>query len=173
MRLHVFLLAALLGTSPAMANDPPPAREAAGPEMTKPEETKPKVTSPTRQRLTMEQRFDLANTTRDGHLTLDQAKRGYKTVARNFELIDTTGKGFVTLEDIRAWRKATRLLRQAERAALNDPLRPRQALQRTPSDIPAHEAVEPAAPVGPSAPGSATVAQADADPAVPNPIDQR
>jgi hypothetical protein len=99
----------------------------------------------------MEQRFDLANTTRDGRLTLAQAKISYKTVARNFELIDTSGKGFVTLEDIRAWRKAARLMRQAQRSALNDPLRPRQALQRTPSEIPAHEAAEPL-PAGATAP---------------------
>jgi hypothetical protein len=99
----------------------------------------------------MEQRFDLANTTRDGRLTLAQAKINYKTVARNFELIDTSGKGFVTLEDIRAWRKAARLMRQAQRSALNDPLRPRQALQRTPSEIPAHEAAEPR-PAGATAP---------------------
>ena len=167
MRLHVFLLAALLGASPAMANDPPPAREG-----TKPAVTKPEASTPARPRLTMEQRFDLANTTQDGRLTLDQAKVGYKTVARNFELIDTTGKGFVTLEDVRAWRKATRLVRQAARSAANDPLRPRQALQRTPTDIPAHEAVEPAPPDKQTAEGQAKVAQADAGPGEPPP-DQR
>ena len=160
MRLHVFLLAALLGTSPAMADDPPAAQG------------KPGVTTPTRQRLTMEQRFELANTTRDGRLTLEQAKTGYKTVARNFELIDTTGKGFVTLEDVRAWRQATRLVRQATRSAANDPLRPRQALQRTPTDIPAHEAVEPAPPDKQTTEGQAKVAQADAGPGEPPP-DQR
>ena len=163
MRLHVFLLAALLGTSPAMADDPPAAQG------------KPGVTTPTRQRLTMEQRFELANTTRDGRLTLEQAKTGYKTVARNFELIDTTGKGFVTLEDVRAWRQATRLVRQATRSAANDPLRPRQALQRTPSDIPAHEAPPPVDPrsADQGAEEPATVAQADSAPVEPNPPDQR
>lgn len=175
MRLHVFLLAALLGVSPAMAETPSPVGPPAGtpfgtpsgppldPDMAQGQTTSsamppqgagsratpaaplPKVVTPSRVRLTMEQRFDLANTSRDGRLTLDQAKTGYKTVARNFELIDTSGKGFVTLEDIRAWRKATRLLRQAQRSAQNDPLRPRQALQRTPSEIPVHEAAEPQA----------------------------
>lgn len=174
MRLHVFLLAALLGVSPAMAETlspvGPPPGSPTGPETAQgpttnpempphgvgspaaPPAPLPKVVTPSRTRLTMEQRFDLANTSRDGRLTLDQAKTGYKTVARNFELIDTSGKGFVTLEDIRAWRKATRLLRQAQRSARNDPLRPRQALQRTPSEIPVHEIAEPSAADAASAP---------------------
>jgi len=119
MRLHLFLLAALLGATPVMANDPPP---------------KPEVTTPARPRLTTEQRFNRANTTGDGQLTLEQAKSGYKTVARNFATIDVTNKGFVTIEDIQAWHKAVREARRLARAASNDPLRPRQALQRTPVD---------------------------------------
>jgi hypothetical protein len=119
MRLRLFLLAALVAAGPAWAASPPSAPEAA---------TKPNT------RMTMEQRFERANTAQDGRLTLEQAKRGYKTIARNFARIDTTGKGFVTIEDIRAWRQANREARQAARAAMNDPLRPRHAVQRAPGD---------------------------------------
>jgi hypothetical protein len=59
-------------------------------------------------RMTMNERFTAANTTHDGHLTLDQAKTGYRTVARHFAAIDTGHKGYVTEDDIRAWEKAQR-----------------------------------------------------------------
>ncbi len=124
MRLLPLVLAILLGISPALANDPP---------------SKPAAATP-RPRMTTEQRFEQANTTRDGQLTLEQARQGYKTVARAFETIDATGKGFVTLEDVRAWQKAARDARQAARTTLNDPLRPRHAVQRGPAEEPAASA---------------------------------
>lgn len=123
MRLRHALMIALLCAAPlaapAAANDPPPRTDPAP-----------------RGRMTTEQRFEAANTTRDGQLTLEQARIGYKTVARHFDTIDATGKGFVTLEDIRAWQRANRAARQAARAAAEDPLRPRTAMQRQPGDRP-------------------------------------
>jgi hypothetical protein len=65
---------------------------------------------PTHTRLTMPQRFEQANTTHDGHLTLDQAKTGYKSVARHFATIDQDKKGYITEDDIRAYNKAQRAL---------------------------------------------------------------
>ena len=63
------------------------------------------ATHPKHQKMTLEQRFDHANITHDGHLTLEQAKAGYKSVARHFAAIDQDKKGFVTEEDIKAYYK--------------------------------------------------------------------
>lgn len=100
-------------------------------------------------RLTWEERFARANTTQDGKLTQDQARAGYKTIARQFDQIDRGHKGYVTEQDVRAWREANREKRRAQREAAQreaaqkeagpkdaaqDPLRPRKAYQRTQSD---------------------------------------
>jgi hypothetical protein len=60
--------------------------------------------------LSMQQRFDEANTSHDGHLTLEQAKAGYPAVARHFTAIDQDKKGYVTEDDIRAYYKTQRTL---------------------------------------------------------------
>ncbi len=75
-----------------------------------------------------EDRFDQANQAHDGHLTLDEAKTGYHTVARHFADIDVDGKGYVTVNDIRAWH-ALKHAGHARRPATDDPLRPRAAFQ--------------------------------------------
>ncbi len=54
-------------------------------------------------RMTMQQRFDQANTSHDGHLTLDQAKAGLPGVAKHFGAIDKDKKGYVTIEEIHAY----------------------------------------------------------------------
>jgi hypothetical protein len=84
--------------------------------------------------MTTKQRFETANTTGDGRLTLDQAKAGYPSIARHFQEIDADRKGFVTLDDIKAWRKAAREARRQARQSADDPLRPRNAYQRNFSD---------------------------------------
>ena len=56
----------------------------------------------------MEQRFEQANVTHDGHLTEAQAKAGYPTIARHFAAIDQDKKGYVTEDDIRAYNKLQR-----------------------------------------------------------------
>jgi len=66
--------------------------------------------TPKQGRQTMTQRFEQANTTHDGHLTLEQAKAGYKSVARHFDAIDVDKKGYVTEDDIRAYNKTQRTL---------------------------------------------------------------
>jgi hypothetical protein len=50
-------------------------------------------------------KFDAANTTHDGHLTLAQAKAAdLIPVETNFTAIDTKNRGYVTFNDILAWR---------------------------------------------------------------------
>jgi Ca2+-binding EF-hand superfamily protein len=72
--------------------------------------THAKAAQPARTHLTMEQRFEKANVTHDGHLTMDQAKTGYKSVAKHFSAIDKDKKGYVTEDDIHAYYKAQRAL---------------------------------------------------------------
>ena len=69
------------------------------------------TTKPTHTRLTMQQRFEQANVTHDGHLTLDQAKTGYKSVARHFDC-DRPGQ-----EGLRHRGRHPRLQQDAARAA--------------------------------------------------------
>jgi hypothetical protein len=82
----------------------------------------PASTAKTHTHLSMEQRFANANTTHDGHLTLDQAKTGYPTIARHFDAIDKDKKGYVTTDDIRAYYKTQRALHhQASSTAPKSP----------------------------------------------------
>jgi hypothetical protein len=76
--------------------------------------------------LTWEQHFAQANTAHDGHLTLDEAKAGYPTVARKFRAIDVDGKGFVTENDMRAWHAAQKVPHAPAKESENT-LRPRNA----------------------------------------------
>lgn len=82
-------------------------------------------------RMTWEERFTAANTAHDGHLTLEEAKTGYKTVARHFAEIDASGKGYVTENDIRAWHAQQKASRHAHES--DDPLKPRPAYSRSPT----------------------------------------
>lgn len=68
---------------------------------------------PPHHRQSMQQRFDAANTTHDGKLTLDQAKTGrLARVVNNFAAIDAGKKGFVTMDDIHAYNRAQRAARK-------------------------------------------------------------
>jgi hypothetical protein len=111
MRLSALVLCLALGPVAALAD------------------TAPDKPAP-RPRLTTEQRFELANTSADGKLTLDQARLGYREVARNFAAIDLSGRGYVTVEDILGWQRANREARRTARMLAEDPLRPRPAMQR-------------------------------------------
>ncbi len=62
----------------------------------------------------MEQRFHEANTTHDGHLTLDQAKSAKMTsVVKHFASIDRGAKGYVTLDDMKTAAATARAARAA------------------------------------------------------------
>jgi hypothetical protein len=74
--------------------------------------------APAGQNATREQRFvaqfQAANTTHDGHLTLDQAKAGsMPMIVRHFSEIDLSGKGYVTMADVQAYRHARAVQRKA------------------------------------------------------------
>ena len=77
-----------------------------GPVRAEPESAAPKAEQ--HRRLTWQQHFANANVTRDGHLTLEQAKTGYPSLAKHFPEIDAGGKGYVTEDDVKAWHQAQR-----------------------------------------------------------------
>ncbi len=101
MRRLLLLLALPLLALPAQAQTAPP--------------------KPAHPHITLEQRFEQANTTHDGHLTQAQAKAGYRTVARHFTAIDQDKKGYVTEDDIRAYHKARRALHHQSASARHQP----------------------------------------------------
>ncbi len=129
MRLSVLVLvvAVVAAALPAAAQQVSPLGGTAG---TAPGASTPALTSPgaapgngvaaqpRRPRMTMAKRFEAANTTRDGKLTLDQAQAANMVrVVRNFDAIDAHHNGYVTIEDIRAYNRA----RRAERHGSGQP----------------------------------------------------
>jgi hypothetical protein len=93
MRLcHALLLLPLFGTPAFAESGTPPAAAHHG-------------------RQSAGEHFADANTTHDGHLTLDQASSGYKSIAKSFSQIDTSHHGYVTMDDIKAWKAAKKLAR--------------------------------------------------------------
>jgi hypothetical protein len=85
----------------------------------------PKADAPGEQhaRMTWQQRFAKANVAGDGHLTLEEAKTGFKLVAKHFSNIDVDGKGYVTENDLRTWY-AMRKVARGLRTLPEDPARP-------------------------------------------------
>jgi hypothetical protein len=59
-------------------------------------------------------KFAAANTTNDGHLTLEQAQAAHMgAIVKNFAQIDAGQKGYVTLQDVKAWHDARMQARAA------------------------------------------------------------
>jgi len=110
--LAVFLLPAMI--APAFADDPP---------------KEPDAPTAHHARLSWEEHFAQANAAHDGHLTLDEAKASYHTIARHFRDIDVDGKGYVTEADVRAWHAMQKAAREHGKEA-QDALRPRNAFQQ-------------------------------------------
>lgn len=109
-----------------------------------------------RVRVTWEQHFATANVAKDGHLTQEEAKAGYKLIGKHFEDIDVDHKGYVTLNDVRAWRVMRKAAhRLAHPAQEGGGLRPVHAMELAPVR---HTAVSATAgqivtmPSGPSGP---------------------
>lgn len=74
--------------------------------------------APAHPRKTLAERFQAANTTHDGKLTLEQARAGrLRAVVRDFDQIDTGKHGYVTLDEIKAHQAAQRAARRAARTA--------------------------------------------------------
>ncbi len=80
-------------------------------------------------RLSWEEHFAQANAAHDGHLTLEEAKASYHTIARHFRDIDVDTKGYVTEDDVRAWHASQKAAREHGNQA-QDVLRPRNAFQQ-------------------------------------------
>ena len=108
--MRVILAAALALSLAGYAQAQTPLTGITGPQTSAP----PNLSAgPSRRRVSLQARFDAANTTHDGHLTLEQAQAGMPAVARNFAAIDTQNKGYVTIDEVRGYNQA----RRAERAA--------------------------------------------------------
>ena len=113
------LLICSLVTTPALAQvagedlqGPPPAA-AAQPGQNQPGQEQPGQAQPHARAHRFIERFQSANTTGDGHLTLAQAQAGHMPmIVRNFDAIDVQHKGYVTLQDIRAYRQQMRAMRE-------------------------------------------------------------
>jgi hypothetical protein len=115
------LLVCSLATSPALAQvagedlaGPPQAAAQPGP-VTQPRlfSQSPAPGAQHAQAQRFIERFQAANTTGDGRLTLAQAQAGHlPMIVRNFDAIDVQHKGYVTLEDIRAYRQQMRAMRE-------------------------------------------------------------
>lgn len=135
MRRFSALLILLAIASPAMAQDAlfkqdAPVKQDALVKQDAPtkQDTATKQDTPAKHpRLTWEAHFAQANAAHDGHLTLEEAKTGFKTIARHYRDIDTDGKGYVTENDVRAWRAMPKPARHPREP--DDPLRPRPAFQ--------------------------------------------
>jgi hypothetical protein len=66
----------------------------------------------------MQDKFNAANTTHDGHLTLAQAKAaGLRPVVDHFSEIDTAHHGYVTFNEVQAWHMDDMAKHLEERAA--------------------------------------------------------
>lgn len=103
MRLLAPVLALALASGAALAQTTPAAPATGTPPATT-QGTKPATTKP---RIPFETRFDNANTTHDGKLTLDQAKAAkMRGVVKHFTAIDKDKKGYITKADVEAFRKA-------------------------------------------------------------------
>ena len=119
MRLVIFALLAMLAALPAGASHAQTLSPLTGSDAATQQRT-PDAQLPARTarqpRMTMQARFDAANTSHDGKLTLDQARAGHMPrVANNFDAIDTKKNGYVTMEDIRSFNRAQRAARHAAR----------------------------------------------------------
>lgn len=63
-------------------------------------------------------KFNAANTTHDGHLTLAQAQAaGLKPVVDHFNDIDTHHRGYVTFNEVQAWHLDAVAQRMEQKAA--------------------------------------------------------
>jgi len=111
MRLIPPLAALLLVSSAAIAQPAPDA----GPPPPPPPMQQQMQPPPPPGHMRMRDRFEAANTTHDGRLTIDQAQAaGWHGLVRNFGQIDADHKGYVTIQDIRAWGQARRAARAGQ-----------------------------------------------------------
>lgn len=88
---------------PAMPQNPPAAEPAA------PSGTSAPSHRTKHHRMSLQQRFEAANTSHDGHLTKEQASTAkWSYVDKHFDAIDKDHKGYVTVEEIQGYAAARR-----------------------------------------------------------------
>ncbi len=105
----------LTGTTGPLASDPPRTSTPPSSAAISPGTAQTAPASRRHAHRTLQERFDEANTTHDGHLTAEQARAKMPSVARDFAAIDTGSKGYVTLDEIRAHARNQRAARRAAR----------------------------------------------------------
>jgi hypothetical protein len=113
LTLPLAALALLAAAAPVAAQTTPPAPTS--------QAADPHPARAKRPHLSMDTRFQMANTSHDGHLTREQARAAsvMHMVAENFDAIDKDHKGFVTEDNIRDWYKARREARRHEKAQVS------------------------------------------------------
>lgn len=103
-----FIIAQVTSAPPATAQTAPAPRLEPPVEGTR----TPRTRRANSNRQTLAQRFEQANTTKDGHLTQDQAAAVRWTyITRNFDGIDKGHKGWISAEDIRGYARERRAAR--------------------------------------------------------------
>lgn len=130
---HLFFVALALTAYQARAQTAPTAQAtppAAPPAQSAPAATAPQAQAtspietpaPTRHRRPLAEAFAQANTTHDGHLTVDQAKAAKMyNIVKRFPEIDKDHKGYVTEDEIRSYYRALREARRAKEHAPDGP----------------------------------------------------
>ena len=119
--MRIWLMMALLLAGPAYSQVSPLGGTTGtpmgvqSPEPHVPAVRQPRTPRPRTGPRTLQDRFEAANTTRDGRLTQAQATGGMPAVARNFDAIDTARRGYVTIDEVRAYTRAQRAARKAAR----------------------------------------------------------
>jgi hypothetical protein len=114
MRILSLAVLAALAITPAMAQQISPMTGTTSTAPVAPPVTTPARPVAHRARMTMQKRFDAANTTKDGKLTLDQAKAAHlMRVVNNFDAMDSAKKGYVTMDDWHAFNRAQRAAHKA------------------------------------------------------------
>ena len=108
MRLYAplagFLLIAASAAAQPAPDQPPPPDQGQQSEAPPPQGGQ---MAPPGARQNFRQRFEAANTTNDGRLTLQQAQAARMgQLVRHFSEIDSGNKGYITLQDVRAWHQA-------------------------------------------------------------------
>ncbi|MEJ0047235.1 MAG: hypothetical protein WDN04_14800 [Rhodospirillales bacterium] len=107
MRKAALILALAVASGAAWAQPAPDA----GPPPGAPPPTMAPAMAP--HHMKMKDRFETANTTHDGRLTLDQAQAAnWKMVVRHFPDIDHDHKGYVTLQDLKQFRQEMHAAKQ-------------------------------------------------------------
>jgi len=122
MGLTIAAATAHAQTPAAPPAETPPAPTAPAPAPSSPPAAATAPAKPARHRVTVNEHFAAANTSKDGHLTLDQAKDNkWRYVISHFEAIDTAKQGYITLDQLHAFIRGQRAARAAAKKPAASP----------------------------------------------------